>query len=176
MNLWDGSGCAGVRRWWRTRLRRHTNNTSSRRNILRNEGEMVNRQFCLKHSSKVTGSADNSLVFEHLRVQQLQQPADLVLQKERQINLTAQQQNEYSYVSLWRLEFQPHQTAFAVGDFIISDSKVGLEPEEPSTSHLSFHLSYTESLTKPSNTFPRNLSVSFTLILDCTAGVSKPVL
>lgn len=81
MNFWDGSGCSRVRRWWRTRLRRHTNNTSSGRDILRNEGETVNQRFWLKHSSGITGITDNSLVFEHLQAQELPQPADLVLQR-----------------------------------------------------------------------------------------------
>lgn len=89
MNLWNGSGCSGVRRWWRTRLRRQTNNTSSRRNILRNEGEIVSQQFPPKHSSKVSGNTDNSLVFGHLQEQELLQPTDPVLQKERQTNLLA---------------------------------------------------------------------------------------
>lgn len=81
MNFWDGSGCSRVRRWWRTRLRRHTNNTSSRRNILHNKGEMINQQRSLKHSSNIIEITDNSLVFLHLKVQELPQPADLVLTK-----------------------------------------------------------------------------------------------
>lgn len=54
MNIWNRSGCPRVGRWWRTRLRRHTNHPSSSRNILHNKGEMVNQQFSLEHNSNIT--------------------------------------------------------------------------------------------------------------------------
>lgn len=77
MNFWNRSGCPGVGRWWRTRLRRHTDNTSSSRNILHNKAEMVNQQFSLEHNN----ITDNSLVLEHPQAQEPPQPADLVLRK-----------------------------------------------------------------------------------------------
>lgn len=76
MNFWDGSGCSRVRRWRRARLRRHTYNTSAGRNILCDEGEMVNQHIPLV----VTRGkfVDNSLVLEPLQVQEL---PDLVLKQ-----------------------------------------------------------------------------------------------
>lgn len=92
MNFWNRSGCPRMGRWWRTRLRRHTDNPSSSRNILHHKREMVNQQFPLEHNSNITRITDNSLVLEHPQVQELPQPADLVLKRERQI--------EYSHVSV----------------------------------------------------------------------------
>lgn len=44
MHLWDGPRCSRVRGWWGTRLRSHTDNPNSRRNILYNEEQ--NEKFC----------------------------------------------------------------------------------------------------------------------------------
>lgn len=55
MNLWDGSGCSGVRRWRRTRLRSYTDNTGPRRNVLHHGEELLTQHIPPKHRSNSSG-------------------------------------------------------------------------------------------------------------------------